>query len=315
MGAPRNRNERRAAAAAEPGSSSIPLVHPSEDPRSRGSHPNKKTQTLYDVIAERQGELSSQIEEKSKRQCRTAGGGTSKKTSPLKSQFVTVDESGNIVPVDGSVDDGRGDIEASKLDAHSGASGHTKDNGGNNDDDDGSLMPMFDTLLQSVTLASLHCTLGILAAQQYAQEIPIKRLLRESILVAFPLLTLLVHIAHGHVIAFGNGPRGGKAMKGQQDDAGPLFPLTRDKLSISLLRRLVLPRFLQIGAFLVAAVFLGNKLITMTNEDGYYAVMKRAPSIGTLWVWSILELPLSAAVVGAVAPLGWGLFWKGYTIF
>ena len=301
MEVPRNRKERRAAATAEsesPGKTpSIPLVHPSEDPRSRASQPNR---TLYDVIAERQGELSSRIDGK---RGHTAGGGPSKKSAsgtPLKAQFVTVNESGNIVPAD---DKGMKD----KTSKHDG--GTTE----KDDDDDEPFPPIFDTLLQSITLASLHCTLGILAAQQYAQEIPIKRLLRESTLVAFPLLTLLVHVAHGHVIPFGS--HRGKSLEGQQDDSAPLLPLTRDKLTIRfLLGKLSSLPSLQASFFLAAAVFLGDKLITMTNEDGYYAVMKRAPSIGTLWVWSILELPLRAAVIGALAPLCYGAFWKGYAI-
>jgi hypothetical protein len=68
-------------------------------------------------------------------------------------------------------------------------------------------------------------------------------------------------------------------------------------------------------AFLPVAVLLGTKLMTMTNEDPYYAVMKRAPAIGTLWVWSILEIPVGASALGALGPLIWGVWWKGYGIF
>lgn len=67
-------------------------------------------------------------------------------------------------------------------------------------------------------------------------------------------------------------------------------------------------------AFLPLALLLGAKLISMTNNDPFYAVMRRAPAVGTLWVWSVLEMPVGAAIVGALAPLGWGVWWMGYGI-
>ena len=144
----------------------------------------------------------------------------------------------------------------------------------------------------------------------------------------------MVHLAHGHIIPFGGSTKKVKAKakaankkkaqeQGQnkneeedEDEDIPLLPLTMHKLNISfLLPKLFYPPFLRNIAFLIAAIFLGSKLIAMTNEDAYYAVMKRAPSIGTLWLWSILELPLFAALLGAVIPLSWAVFWKRYALF
>ena len=57
---------------------------------------------------------------------------------------------------------------------------------------------------------------------------------------------------------------------------------------------------------LVMANVSGGYLIFLCNDRGYYAVMKNAPSIGTLWVFSILELGLLGAVLGVLGACGMG---------
>lgn len=174
------------------------------------------------------------------------------------------------------------------------------------------LPPLVDTVLLSLPLSTLHLTLAFLAAHQYADKTHLPSLVRESALVAFPMLTLLIHLAHGHLISFGGRSRAARRQKTSVEAS--LFPMSRGKLSPSFLARLVFPPSLRTSVFLPVAVLLGAKLVTVTNEDPYYAVMKRAPAIGTLWVWSILEIPLGAAILGALGPLGWGVWWKGYGI-
>lgn len=68
------------------------------------------------------------------------------------------------------------------------------------------------------------------------------------------------------------------------------------------------------GALLVIANAAGCYLIQLTNDKGYYAVMKNAPSLGTLWVWAILELGLLGAVLGVLGP-GVYAWKKGYGMF
>ncbi|MCJ1259140.1 hypothetical protein MMC24_006975 [Lignoscripta atroalba] len=70
----------------------------------------------------------------------------------------------------------------------------------------------------------------------------------------------------------------------------------------------------------VQVLFLGMSfgsgcyLIYSSNEVAYFAVMKRAPPLGTLWVWSVIEMRLGFAV-GSLAAVG-AYFWQGgYTIF
>ncbi|KAI9928213.1 hypothetical protein ASPWEDRAFT_170789 [Aspergillus wentii DTO 134E9] len=305
MEPPRNRKQRRTAAAAatdtdssfEP--SSIPLAHPPRETASKKKKENVKT--LYDIIAERQNELGGVKD-------MPAGSG-------LKPQFMTVDPaSGKISGVDPSgilgeqnenrveeIFDEEGEKEAAEA---------SLPDKGSTEAQEQPLPPFIDTILLSFPLTTLHLTLGYLAAHQYAEKIVLSQLVRESAFIAFPILTLLVHLAHGHVISLGRS-------SGDSNTTGTtsLFPLSQDKLSIAFMRKLLFPPTLKTVVFLSLAIFLGNKLMTITNEDPYYAVMKRAPAIGTLWVWSILEIPVGAAALGALGPLGWGVWWKGYGIF
>ena len=53
----------------------------------------------------------------------------------------------------------------------------------------------------------------------------------------------------------------------------------------------------------------GCYLIYSSNELGYFAVMKRAPPLGTLWIWSVVEMKLSFALAN-IAVVG-VFFWQG----
>ncbi|KAF7593350.1 hypothetical protein BBP40_011640 [Aspergillus hancockii] len=291
MEAPRNRKQRRAAAAASQSDandafdpSSIPMAHPPRD-----SAKKSKGKTLVDLISERQNELLGQA---------NLPTGTSGGTG---TRFMSID------PASGEISN----FDASELSGEQqGNNRRSSSNGkagleGGQGDVDASLPPFIDTILLSVPLTTLHMTLAYLAAHQYAETIPLDKLIRESAFVAFPILTFAVHLAHGHIVSFGDG---------RNSESVSLFPWSRDKLSMSVLRKLLFPPTWRTLFFLPLAIFLGAKLMAMTNDEPYYAIMKRAPSIGTLWVWSILEIPVGAAVLGAVGPMIWGVWWKGYGI-
>lgn len=66
--------------------------------------------------------------------------------------------------------------------------------------------------------------------------------------------------------------------------------------------------------YLVMGVATGCYMVHVSNEEPYFAVMKRAPSLGTLWIWSVTEMRLEWAAVGLgiVGAFFWG---GGYTIF
>ncbi|EAW13114.1 uncharacterized protein ACLA_015560 [Aspergillus clavatus NRRL 1] len=290
----RNRKQRRAAAAANSKTgasfdpSSIPLAHPARD----ASISNGKT--LVELIAERQNEILSNGEDFNE-----SGGATK---PGLATQFVSVDPaSGKISQFDPSTLSEEQKNDDSSTDDEPASEDHQPDT-----TTEDPIPPLIDTLLLSVPLTTLHLTLAYLAAYQYAEKVELDKLLRESAFIALPMLTLLIHLAHGHILSiYTTGP---------DEERISLFPWSQDKLSLSFLRKLVFPPTLRTSAFLSVAVLLGCKLITSTNEDPYYAVMKRAPAIGTLWVWSILEIPAGAAILGALGPLVWGVWWKGYGI-
>ena len=66
--------------------------------------------------------------------------------------------------------------------------------------------------------------------------------------------------------------------------------------------------------FFTVATAAGCYLVHVTNVDAVYAVMKRAPPVGTLWIWAVLELGLGLAVASVVCVAAF--FWRGgYTIF
>ncbi|RAK84227.1 hypothetical protein BO79DRAFT_203245 [Aspergillus costaricaensis CBS 115574] len=147
------------------------------------------------------------------------------------------------------------------------------------------------------------------ATHQYAESIELDNLIRESVFVAFPMLTLLVHLAHGHVVSFI-----GSTGRSKSTETVSLLPWDSEKLTLEFFRKLLFPPALRTMVFLPMAVALGCKLMVITNDEPYYAVMRGAPAIGTIWIWSILEIPFGAAVIGALGPLAWGVWWKGYGI-
>ena len=148
--------------------------------------------------------------------------------------------------------------------------------------------PILDTLFLALPLSFLHFTLAVLTAHQYAQELKFAPIILSTVFTAFPTLALLIHLVHGHLLS---------------RPAHALLP-DRVKGAVEVGQQLL---------FLLVANVAGCYLIHVTNDRGYYAVMKKAPSIGTVWVWSVLELGLTGALAGVVGP---GLFawWKGYEI-
>ena len=66
--------------------------------------------------------------------------------------------------------------------------------------------------------------------------------------------------------------------------------------------------------FLGLSVAAGSYLIYAANEYGYYFVMQRAPPLGTLWVWSVVEMDLAWAVLHVMV-VGGFMWSKGYGAF
>lgn len=63
----------------------------------------------------------------------------------------------------------------------------------------------------------------------------------------------------------------------------------------------------------VAGTCLGSYLVYIANEEGYYATMKKAPPLGTLFAWLFIELYWYNAVICLLAVSGY-LWVTGYSL-
>jgi hypothetical protein len=270
-----NRRDRRTQARGpSPTAATIPHTRASDDPRNA----TKPTKTLLDIAAERQT-LAAHLPQGAK-------------ITSSNVLNVTIDNAGNVRTLDGSPlppglstqTDAAGNIVASS------SSTDPTDAAADADDE---LSPLLDTLLLSLPLTAVHFTLAVLTMHQYAMTLSIPPLLKESTLVAFPVLTLLVHLSRGHMLpaSFRRTPSPG---------AVGISEIVRTTALV--LRGLV---------YLVTANVAGCYLLRLTHDRGYYAVMKKAPAVGTVWVWAVLEMRLGGALAGVVGPAAYA-WWNGY---
>lgn len=133
-----------------------------------------------------------------------------------------------------------------------------------------------DVLLYATTLTIIHFTLTFLVHHQYASEPPSlgPLFLSSSVFSPTPLLFL--------VLVFILHPR-------------TAHPATQ-------------------VLFAALSIVSGGWLVYATNDEPYMAVMKKAPALGTLWIWAIVEMRWEWAMVCLSFVGGWG-WWKGYTFF
>lgn len=143
---------------------------------------------------------------------------------------------------------------------------------------------ILDTILWCVSLAMLHFTLDVLVQNQYAVEIVWHSVIKRA-LQALGVFGLIFYNLHRHP----SDPR--------------ILPGLPTRFQDPL--RQVL--------FFVTSTVTGCYLIHITNEYGYIAVLKQAPPIGCLWVWSVIELDLVWAVPSLAIAVGY-LKLMGYKI-
>ncbi len=151
-----------------------------------------------------------------------------------------------------------------------------------------------ESILWSVSLAMLHFTLDVLVAHQYAVDVEWPKIIVRGLqalpgefdgfitrmILIYVVIFLLMYSFHPHLTP-----------------SILLPPLPKYQ-----------PLLHQIF-FFVSAVVAGNYLIYITNEHGSYAVMKQAPPLGCLWIWSVIELDVlwataSLLCCGAFLKLG-----------
>jgi hypothetical protein len=125
--------------------------------------------------------------------------------------------------------------------------------------------PVGDAILYSASMAALHLTLDVIVYSQYREDIIWAEIFKRAG-AALPVFILLVYLTHV--------------------DISYRFPLLRDL------------------TFFSGSVAAGCYLVYSANKHGYFNVMKAAPPIGTLWIWSVIETSLPYALLNALAVLG-----------
>lgn len=160
--------------------------------------------------------------------------------------------------------------------------GAVRDEGGNileaglgGGDDDEPIGPVGNAVFWSVCLAMVHFTLDVLVYNQYRQEMEWWPIFQRTFLM-LPILFLLLFMT--------------------RSETASSFPTARQIF------------------FCVVAVGTGCYTIHVSNRYEYFAVMKQAPPLGTLWIWSVIELKLAFAALSVACNLAY-LWYKGYSAF
>lgn len=132
--------------------------------------------------------------------------------------------------------------------------------------------PYLDIILYTFTLTALFFTLTLLTHQQYDSEPPqLIPLFSSTIYSPAPLILFL------------------------------LVWILHPRASHPVVQVL----------FAALSLASGGWLVKATNEEPYMAVMRKAPALGTLWVWAVVESrwEIAIAELGLVGVWGW---WRGY---
>ncbi|OIW22773.1 hypothetical protein CONLIGDRAFT_650215 [Coniochaeta ligniaria NRRL 30616] len=139
---------------------------------------------------------------------------------------------------------------------------------------------IFETLLWTVSLSTLHFTLDVLVQNQYAAEISWPKIIGRAG-QAFLVFGLLFYTLHAHA---------------SNPTILPGLPARYQPI-------------LRQSIFFVTSICAGCYLIHISNTYSYLAVMKQAPPVGCLWIWAVIELDLpwaALSLAGAAAFL-----WQG----
>ena len=133
--------------------------------------------------------------------------------------------------------------------------------------------PFGQALFLASTLSMLHFTLDVLVYHQYRQSIEWKDIYKRTATVV-PQLILVAYMLHSRPVS--------------------RYPLAKEIF------------------LMLVSIAAGCYLIYSSNEHAYFAVMKRAPPVGTLLVWSVIEMNLAFSLSSVVVILGY-LWQSGYS--
>ncbi|KAI9801157.1 MAG: hypothetical protein M1825_003431 [Sarcosagium campestre] len=162
-----------------------------------------------------------------------------------------------------------------------------------------------DTLLYAISLSMLHGTFDVLVQNQYTREFNWRETLKR-LGVAFPTLFILVYIVRRGKApskpSSTSTPLSRGTPQGVATTPGPNQTATRARQALTQLTLFIL------------CVVSGCYVVYASNEEPYYAVMKRTPPLGTLWVWSAIELDLPWILASLVL---WAAFihMGGYSVY
>jgi hypothetical protein len=142
-------------------------------------------------------------------------------------------------------------------------------------DDDEPIGPLGDALIYTISLAAVHFTLDVFVFNQYRQEIVWDEIVWKTLTMIPGLFVLLFLL---------------------KCKTAMLFPRIRQVL------------------FLVGSTAAGCYLIHSGNQDGYYAIMKRVPPVGVLWIWGVVEMELWGCLINLIA-VGTYMWYNGFSAF
>jgi hypothetical protein len=143
------------------------------------------------------------------------------------------------------------------------------------EEDDEPIGPLGEALVYTISLAMVHFTLDVLVFHQYRQEVLWDEIFYKTLKMAPGLYFLICLLKCKTAQRYNN---------------------------------------LRQAFFLVSSTVAGCYLVYSGNEGGYYEVMKKAPPVGVLWIWAVVEMELWGCVVN-VGSVGLYMYWNGFSAF
>jgi hypothetical protein len=141
--------------------------------------------------------------------------------------------------------------------------------------DDDPIGPVGNAVFWALTLAMVHFTLDVLVYSQYRQEIEWREISWRTAVVA-PILFAMILTMKSEIAS-----------------------------QFALLQQIF---------YLGVGIAAGCYVIHAANAKGYYAVMKRCPPLGTLWIWSVIEMNLPYAAASVAVDIAF-MWYKGYSAY
>lgn len=135
--------------------------------------------------------------------------------------------------------------------------------------------PVGEAVFWSVCLVMFHFTLDVLVYNQFAQEVIWPAVIKRTFTM-LPILFLVVYML--------------------RSELAKKFGIVRQIF------------------FFVVGITAGCYLIHAGNKYQYFAVMKQAPPLGTLWVYAVIEMDLLFAAGSIVLNVAF-LLYGGYSFF